>query len=77
MISAKEARDISATLSKEAARDLVDLDEEIKNVASRGERSFWHDGYIHKQAIEVLKTLGYELKVCDSQIDGYSIQIRW
>lgn len=77
MISAKEARDLSACICENAARDLEDIEAEIKEAASKGERSFWHDGYVHKQAMEALRKLGYKLQECDSQIDGYSLQIKW
>lgn len=77
MISAQEARDLSTAICKQAERDLEDLNEEIKKAASNGLRSFWHDGYVHKQAMKVLKDLGYELHESDSQIDGYSLQVKW
>lgn len=77
MITAKEAKELSNMICKEAKRDLEDLDAEIRLHASKGERRFWHDGYVHKQAIEVLGKLGYRVTVSDSQIDGPSLQVIW
>ena len=77
MISAQEAREMTATLCKEAKRQLQDIEEEIRREATEGNRSFWHDGYVHKQARDVLVSLGFELKECDSQMEGYSLQITW
>lgn len=77
MISAQEAREMTATLCKEAERQLQDIEEEIRREAAEGNRSFWHDGYVHKQARDALVSLGFELKECDSQFEGYSLQITW
>ena len=77
MISAQEAREMTATLCKEAERQLQDIEEEIRREAAEGNRSFWHDGYVHKQARDVLASLGYKLQECDSQLEGYSLQVKW
>lgn len=77
MISAQEAREMTAKLCKEAQRQLEDIEQEIKREAAKGERSFWHDGSVHRQALNALKNLGYELQECDSQIDGYSLHVKW
>jgi Holliday junction resolvasome RuvABC DNA-binding subunit len=77
MISAQEAREITVSLCKEARRNLEDIEKEIKCHAEKGEHFFWHDGYVHRQAIKALKDLGYQLQECDSQIQGYSLQIKW
>ena len=77
MISAQEVRDMTATLCKEAERQLEDIEQEIKREAAKGNREFWHDGYVHQQALKVLKSLGYELQECDSQIDGYFLHVKW
>lgn len=77
MISAHEAREMTATLCKEAERQLEDIETEIRREAAKGNRSFWHDGYVHKQARDVLKGLGYEIKGNDSQLEGYSLQVKW
>lgn len=77
MISAQEAREMTATLCKEAERQLEDIEQEIRREAAEGNRSFWHDGYVHKQARDVLVNLGFELQESDSQIDGYSLQVKW
>lgn len=76
MINAQEARDMTATLCKEAQRQLEDIEQEIKREASKGNREFWHDGYVHKQAIKALRNLGYELQELDSY-QGYSLQVKW
>lgn len=76
MISAKQAREMTSTICKEAQRNLEDIEQEIKSHAAKGERSFWHDGYVHRQALKVLKNLGYELKELDSY-QGYSLQVKW
>lgn len=76
MISAQEAREMTVSLCKEAQRNLDDIEQEIKSHAAKGERSFWHDGYVHRQALKVLKSLGYELKELDSY-QGYSLQVKW
>lgn len=77
MISAQEAREMTVSLCKEAQRNLEDIEQEIKCHAAKGEHSYWHDGYVHRQAIKALKDLGYQLQECDSQIQGYSLQIKW
>lgn len=77
MISAQEARDMTAKLCKEAQRDLEDIEQEIKREAAKGNRELWHDGYVHQQAQDVLKGLGYEIKGIDSQLEGYSLQVKW
>lgn len=77
MISAKQAREMTSTLCKEAQRNLEDIEQEIKSHAAEGNREFWHDGYVHKQAQDVLKGLGYEIKGIDSQLEGYSLQVKW
>lgn len=71
MISAEEAREMTATLCKQAERQLEDIETEIRREAAKGNCAFWHDGYVHKQARDVLVNLGYELQECDSQFDGY------
>ena len=76
MISAQEAREMTVSLCKEAQRNLEDIEQEIKCHAAKGEHSYWHDGYVHQQAIKALKDLGYELKGLDSY-QGYSLQIKW
>ena len=68
---------MTATLCKEAERNLEDIEQEIKSHAAKGERCFWHDGYVHQQALKVLESLGFELKACDSQLEGYSLQVKW
>ena len=77
MISAEEAREMTATLCKQAERQLEDIETEIRREAAKGNCAFWHDGYVHKQARDVLVNLGYELQECDSQFDGYSLQVKW
>lgn len=77
MISAQEAREMTVALCKDAKRQLQDIEEEIRREAAEGNRSFWHDGYVHKQAQDVLKGLGYEIKGIDSQLEGYSLQLKW
>lgn len=77
MISAEEARGITRGMCKEAERQLEDIEYEIRRAASMGERSFWHDGYVHKQARDALENLGFELQACDSQLEGYSLQVKW
>ncbi len=77
MISAQEAREMTAKLCKEAERNLEDIETEIKREAAKGNCEFWHDGYVHQQAIKALKDLGYQLQECDSQRDGYSLHIKW
>jgi transcription termination factor NusB len=77
MISAQEAREMTATLCKEAERNLEDIEAEIKQEAAKGNRDYWQIGYVHQQALRVLKSLGYELQECDSQIDGYSLHVKW
>lgn len=77
MISAQEAREMTATLCKEAERQLQDIEEEIRREAAKGNCAFWHDGYVHKQARDVLESLGFELQECDSQLEGYSLQVKW
>ena len=76
MISAQEAREMTVSLCKEAQRNLEDIEQEIKCHAAKGEHSYWHVGYVHKQAQDVLKKLGYELKELDSY-QGYSLQVKW
>ena len=77
MISAQEAREMTVALCKDAKRQLQDIEDEIRREAAEGNRSFWHDGYVHKQARDVLESLGFELQESDSQIDGYSLQVKW
>ena len=77
MISAKEAKELSAQIPPEVKRELETLEEEIKSHATKGERRFWHDGFVHKRTLEILGKLGYRVEVCDSQIDGYSLQVIW
>lgn len=76
MISAKQAREMTSAMCKEAQRNLEDIEQEIKCHAAKGEHSYWHDGYVHQQAIKALKDLGYELKGLDSY-QGYSLQVKW
>ena len=77
MISAQEAREMTVALCKEAERDLEDIEAEIKQEAAKGNRGYWHDGYVHQQALKVLESLGFELQECDSQIQGYSLHVKW
>lgn len=77
MISAQEAREMTVSLCKEAQRNLEDIEQEIKCHAAKGNREFWHYGYVHQQAQDVLKSLGYEIKGIDSQLEGYSLQVKW
>ena len=77
MISAQEAREMTATLCKEAKRQLQDIEEEIRREAADGNRSFWHDGYVHKQARDVLEKMGFEIQMSSSQIDGESLFVKW
>lgn len=76
MISAQEAREMTAKPCKEAERNLEDIEAEIKREAAKGNCEFWHDGCVHQQAIQALKKLGYELKELDSY-QGYSLHIKW
>lgn len=77
MISAQEAQEMTVSLCKEAQRNLEDIEQEIKCHAAKGEHSYWHYGYVHQQAQDVLKSLGYETKGIDSQLEGYSLQVKW
>ena len=49
MISAQEAREMTAQLCKEAERQLEDIETEIRREAAKGNCAFWLDGYVHKQ----------------------------
>lgn len=77
MISAQEAREMTAQLCKEAERQLEDIETEIRREAAKGNCAFWHDGYVHKQARDVLEKMGYEIKTSSSQIDGESLFVKW
>ena len=77
MISAQEAREMTVALCKEAERDLEGIEAEIKQEAAKGNHGYWHDGYVHQQALKVLESLGFELQECDSQIQGYSLHVKW
>lgn len=77
MISAEEARALKKELCVDAQADLLKIEDRIKSAVSHGSISYCYNDRLHKQAMQELIRLGYELREDDSQIDGYSITIIW
>lgn len=77
MITAKEARELASCMPVDAENDLRKIEFEIKIHASNGDHFYWHQGYVHRRAVEELKRLGYQLEESDSQREGFELKVSW
>lgn len=78
MISAKEAREISCSVSGSNVEiQLGSVEKKIKKAASEGLITCWHYEYLCQGAIELLSNVGYSVTNYSNQRDGNVYLIEW
>lgn len=78
LVSAKEARELSEnSTSLECESELNTVHECIKKAIDSGEYFCWCNRYLHNQAINRLRKLGYTVTNCSTQRDGDLFKIEW
>lgn len=78
LISAKEASKLSENAcSLKYQTELRIASEYIKKAIDKGEYHCWCNYYLHNQAINKLRKLGYTVSNCSTQRDGDLFKIEW
>lgn len=78
LISAKEASKLSENAcSLKYQTELRIASEYIKKSIDKGEYYCWCNYYLHNQAINKLRKLGYTVSNCSTQRDGDLFKIEW
>lgn len=78
IIRANEAREQSKNnISETTTVELLAAETAIKKAIGEGNFSCWCYTYLHEQAIDNLRKLGYQVKNCSDQRDGDMFEIKW
>ena len=78
LVSAEEARELSGNAcSFECQFELSKASKSIQEAIDKGEYYCWCSYYLHNQAINRLRKLGYAVTNCSTQIDGDLFKIEW
>ena len=78
LVSAKEARELSEnSMSLECMSELREANEYIKKAINNGEYFCYCRHYLHNQAINKLRKLGYTVTNYSTQREGDCFKIEW
>ena len=77
MITAKEAKDIVKEHKVKAIEEqIILIESKIRNAASKGETTFYYEGIIYPEVMQLLLDSGYTIKNMNSYRECYT-EIKW
>ena len=78
MIKASEAREMCKNNISDATElELLAAEKSIKKAVDEGKLECWCYIFLHEQALNQLRLLGYRVKNCSDQRDGVMFKIEW